>query len=197
MRKLKLEVQVSIDGYTADVNGNTNWMVWNWSDDWKWDHELRQFHTDLTTSSDCILLSRKMAEEGFIHHWEKVAEDPANPQYAFAKPITEMRKMVFTRTLRQSIWKNTELAKGDFVKAINQLKAQKGKDIIVYGGPIFASSLIKAGLIDEFHFFINPTALGCGIPFFNELERQVNLELLSSKRYDCGVVVLTYLLKND
>lgn len=124
---------MSIDGYIAEADGNTSWMVWNWADDWNWDNELRQCHIDLTTSSDCILLSRKMAEEGFVNHWEKVAENPANPQYAFAKPITEMHKVVFTKTLDKSKWKNTELAKGDFVNEINQLKSQKGKDIIVYG----------------------------------------------------------------
>jgi dihydrofolate reductase len=63
----------------------------------------------------------------------------------------------------KSIWKNTELAKGDFVHAINQLKNQKVKDIIVYGGATFVSSLINVGLIDEFHLFVNPTALGNGM----------------------------------
>ena len=42
------------------------------------------------------------------------------------------------------------------------VKSEKGKDIIVYGGPAFASSLIRAGLIDEFHLFVNPAALGKG-----------------------------------
>jgi hypothetical protein len=68
-----------------------------------------------------------MAKQGFVDHWEKVAENPANPQYAFAMPITKMRKVVFSRKLNKSIWKNTELAKGDFVHVINQLKNQKGK----------------------------------------------------------------------
>ena len=54
------------------------------TDDWKWDEELRRYHIDLTTSSDCILLSRKMAEEGFHDHWESVAANAASPQFAFA-----------------------------------------------------------------------------------------------------------------
>lgn len=66
MRKLTLEVQMSVDGYIAEKNGNTDWMVWNWGDEWNWDDELKKYHTDLTKSVDGILLSRKMAEAGFI-----------------------------------------------------------------------------------------------------------------------------------
>jgi dihydrofolate reductase len=195
MRKLKLEMQASVDGFTADADGNTSWMVWNWADDWNWDNELRKYHIELTTSSDCILLSRKMAEEGFHSHWEKMAENPTNPQFAFAKPVTEMRKLVFTKTLNKSEWRNTELAKGDLVNEVAQLKSQKGKDIIVYGGPTFASSLIRAGLIDEFHLFVNPTALGTGRSMFKDLDSKLNLNLVKATSYDCGVVVLKYVLK--
>jgi hypothetical protein len=58
-------MQMSIDGYVANENGNTSWMVWDWVDDWAWDNELGNYHIDLTTSSDCMLLSRKMATQGF------------------------------------------------------------------------------------------------------------------------------------
>jgi hypothetical protein len=61
VRKVKAEVQTSIDGFMASVDGRTDWMVWNWGPDWTWDPALRQCHVDLTTSSDCVLLSRKMA----------------------------------------------------------------------------------------------------------------------------------------
>ena len=91
MKKVKLEIQVSIDGFAADRDGRSNWMRWNWGEEWTWDDALRHYHLDLTTSSDCILLSRKMAEEGFHRHWEQVAENPADPQYEFAKPITDPR----------------------------------------------------------------------------------------------------------
>src|ERR1700743_3752201 len=113
MRKLKLEVQLSIDGFAADLKGNTDWMVWDWKPEWNWDKELQQYHIDLQLSSDTILLGRKMAGGGFFDHWEQVAENPDDPQYAFAKPTTEMKKYVFTKTLTTSKWKNTELIKGD------------------------------------------------------------------------------------
>jgi dihydrofolate reductase len=192
MRNLKLEMQVSLDGFAADTEGTPNWMVWPWADDWQWDDKLRRYHTDLTTSSDCILLSRKMAEEGFHSHWEKVAENPTDPQYSFAKSITEMRKLVVTNTLGESIWKNTRLINGNLRDEIARLKREQGKDILVYGGPTFASSLINAGLIDEFHLFVNPTALGAGRPMFKDISSNLELDLMAATPYDCGVVVLKY-----
>ena len=201
MRKLKLQVQISVDGYIADTNGKTDWLIWNWGPEWTWDDELRKYFIDLKQSIDCVLLSRKMAVEGFIGHWAKVAENPNDPQAAFARKITSARKVVFTKTLDQSTvatngWTNTDIAKGDLIDEINKLKSQDGKDMIAYGGASFLSSLIKARLIDEFHLFVNPTLLGNGMPIFKELDRKLNLALVNTKTYACGVTVLTMYPKN-
>lgn len=74
-----------------------------------WDKALQKYHIDLQLSSDSILLGRKMAMGGFFGHWESVASNPDDPQYAFEKPITEKKKYVFTKTLQKSKWQNTEL----------------------------------------------------------------------------------------
>lgn len=99
---------------------------------------------------------------------------------------------VFTKTLEKSEWDNTVLAKGDLVDEITKLKKQDGKDIIAYGGATFVSALIKHGLIDEFHLFINPTAIGNGMSIFKELDNKQNLMLVKSTSFDCGIVVLNY-----
>src|SRR5688572_27155856 len=127
MRKIVLEVQVSIDGYIAETNGNTDWMLWNWGPDWKWDKELQQHHNDLTESADCILISRQMAEEGFNAHWAKASEVTTDPRYSFAKHITDTPKIVFSKTLDKAVpipggWRNTTIATEDFVAKLNQLK---------------------------------------------------------------------------
>lgn len=192
MRTLKLEMQVSADGFTADVEGGTDWMVWNWAPSWTWDDKLRAYHNALTTSSDCILLSRMMAEEGFHAHWEEVARDPQDPQYAFAQPITQMRKVVFSRTLTESLWPRTELARGPVQEVVQALKREPGKDIIVYGGPTFASSLIDADLIDEMHLFLNPALLGRGRSMSKDVQRPHALRLRDATAFDCGVAVLHY-----
>jgi dihydrofolate reductase len=192
MRKLKLEMQVSADGFAATADGGTDWMVWNWAPQWGWDEKLRDYHNALTTSSDCILLSRMMAEEGFHAHWEEVARNPKDPQYAFARLITQMRKIVFSRTLEQSRWQRTELARGPMPEMVQALKREPGKDILVYGGPTFASALLDAGLIDDLHLILNPAVLGRGRPMFKDLQRQQTLRLQAATAFDCGVAVLHY-----
>lgn len=172
---------MSVDGYVAGQNGELDWMVWDWDD------QLKDYVNKLTEPVDCILLGRKMAD-GFISHWAKVAANPDDPEQSWGKKFTDTPKIVFTKTLEKSEWPNTELAKGDLADEINKLKKEAGKDIIVYGGAGFVTSLVKAGLIDEFHLFVNPTALGNGLTIFNGLEERQDLILTKSTPYDCGIV---------
>jgi len=181
MRKIKLQVQMTVDGYIAGPNGEMDWMVFNW------DNELKKYVTEISESFDCIILGRKLAQ-GFIPHWA------SNPEQEGADKFNSTKKIVFTKTIDKSEWDNTILAKGDLVDEITKLKNQDGKDIIVYGGSTFVSALIKKGLVDEFHLFINPTAIGSGLTIFNELDSRQNLTLIKSISFDCGIVVLNYKL---
>ncbi|MBK7410570.1 MAG: dihydrofolate reductase family protein [Saprospirales bacterium] len=190
MRKLILQVQMTTDGYVAGTNGEMDWMELNWDDD------LSQYVTDLTEPVDCIILGRKLAE-GFIPHWASVAANPANPEFTAGKKFTDTHKVVFSNTLDKSApavlgWNNTVLAKGDLVDEITNLKKQEGKDIIAYGGATFVSALIQEGLIDEFHLFVNPTAIGNGMTIFKEPDSDQNLTFVKSISFDCGIVVLNY-----
>ncbi|WP_315824259.1 dihydrofolate reductase family protein [Paraflavitalea speifideaquila] len=193
MKKLILQIQTSVDGFIADAKDRTDWMVWNWGAEWTWDAALQKHFVDLHDTVDTVLLSRKMAEEGFIGHWARVAANPDGPQYAFAKSITAAPKVVFTKTLNQSVWENTSLAKGSLVSEVTKLKNLPGKNMIVYGGASFVSALIEAGLIDEFHLFVNPIALGSGLSIFKDPGHKLSLQLVNTQSYECGVTVLTYL----
>jgi dihydrofolate reductase len=195
MRKLKLLIQVSVDGYIADENGKTDWMIWNWGSEWIWDDELKKEFIALKSTIDTVLLSRKMAEEGFIQHWANVPADSA--QYAFSKNITAADKIVFTKTLLESTWPNTVLAKGELSQEIRRLKDQPGKDMIVYGGASFVSSLIKENLVDEFYLYVNPIVLGKGLEIFTKIEHRRPLTLISSRSYTCGMAVHQYKLKTE
>src|SRR6187402_1861353 len=125
MRKLKLLTQLSIDGFVSDAQEKTDWMIWNWGPEWSWDQELKSDFNMLHASVDCVLLSRKMAEEGFIAHWTAVAKNP-EPQYEFARRITASHKVVFTKTLSASTWDNASLATGNLVEEVSRLKNQNG-----------------------------------------------------------------------
>jgi dihydrofolate reductase len=186
MRKLKLQVQMSLDGYIAGPNSEMDFMVWNW------DNELKNYVISLTEPVDCIVLGRKLAQ-GFIPYWAQVASNSENPENAAGIKFTETKKVVFTKTLEKSEWDNTVLAKGDIVEEINTLKNQDGNDIIVYGGASLVSSLIKNNLIDEYHLFINPSAIGKGMPIFRELDAKLDLKFVKASSFDCGIVVLNYI----
>jgi dihydrofolate reductase len=184
MRKLKLQAQMTVDGYIAGLNGEMDFLVWNW------DNKLKKYVADLTEPVDCIVLGRKLAQ-GFIPHWT------SHPELEGADKFINTAKVVFTKTLNSTKWDNTVLAKGDLVDEITNLKKQDGRDIIAYGGASFVASLIKHRLIDEFHLFINPTAIGNGMTIFNELDRRQDLTLVKSTSFDCGIVVLNYVPKRD
>jgi len=186
MRKLKLQVQLSLDGFVGRPDGGLDWMTWNWDD------ELKEYVNDLHNLVDTILLGRKMTD-GFVSHWTDIVKNkPDSEEYPFAKQMVDFHKVVFTKTLEESTWENTTLARGDITEEVNKLKKGNGRDIIVYGGAGFVSSLIKNNLIDEYHLFINPTAIGNGLEIFNNLESKLPLKLVRSKAFNCGIVVNQY-----
>jgi len=185
MRKLKLQVQISIDGFVSGPEGEMDWMSWNW------DEKLMNYVNHLTQSMDCILLGRKLAE-GFIPHWLGVANDPANPEHEAGKIFSNTHKYVFSKSLKENNWQNTTLVNGDLVTQVNELKKQSGKDLLAYGGASFVSSLIKHDLVDEYHLFVNPAAIGKGLSIFAAIEKTKSLQLINTLVSDCGIVVMHY-----
>ena len=186
-------MQTSIDGFVADSNDSLHWMIWeDWNADWNWDEDLKRHYIARFDTTDTIVLSTKMAEEGFMNHWENAAKDNNDKRYRYATKINEKQKLIFSRSASNSTWKNSTLVKGDLKNEINNLKKRPGKDMIVYGGITFVSALLKARVIDEFEFYINPTVLGKGLTVFNELQERLSLVLLDSKSFSCGIVVNRY-----
>jgi dihydrofolate reductase len=179
MRKLKLQVQITVNGLVAGPNGEMDWTAF------EWDKELKKYVGVLTEEVDCIVLGRKLAE-GFIPYWT------SHPEQEGAEKFINTNKVVFTKTLEASEWENTILAKGDLVEEINRLKSQNGKDIIAYGGARFVSALIKNGLVDEFFLFVNPSAIGVGMPIFSDLGSTLDFKLIEAVPFECGMAVLRY-----
>jgi dihydrofolate reductase len=194
MGKLMLETQISIDGFIADKNGGTGWMIWNWGPEWNWDEDLQSYHTSLNQSANAIIISSQMAREGFNAHWQQVASDPSDKRYDFANHINNTPKYVISATLTKDIeipggWRNTGILKGDLTTVVDTLKGLTNGHIIVYGGATLVSNLIDADLIDEYHFITNPVALGSGLPVFKGLK---HLKLVGSVAFKCGIIVSRY-----
>lgn len=182
MRKLKLQVQMTVDGFVAGPEGQLDWMTFDM------DPDLLTFINRLTDSSDTILLGRGMTA-GFISAWEGIVAQPTSPEYAFARKMVDMPKVVFSRVVKSVEGQNVRVESGELTAAVSRLKEQEGKDIVVYGGAGFVSALIDKDLIDEYNIFINPTSLGEGLRIFRGRKP---LQLRTSTAYPCGIVVNTY-----
>jgi dihydrofolate reductase len=186
MRKLKLQMQITLDGFVAGPNGENDWVFLPG----KQDPAAFQFIIDMADTCDTILLGRKMTRE-FIDHWEDVVDNqPDSTWRPLAQRMVNHRKIAFSRTETSMSGRNIEVENGDLVTAVQALKNQPGKDILVYGGAGFVSSLVSFNLIDEYYFIVNPVAIGAGLSIFKE--RKI-LSLESSTAYLSGKVLNKYL----
>jgi dihydrofolate reductase len=163
MRKLKVQVQMTLDGFVAGPNGELDWM---WVG--KRDEAILQRVIELADTCDTILLGRKMTRE-FIDHWENVLDNqPASVEQPLAQKMVSMHKIVFSRSQTTIKGRNLELENGELVTAVQALKKKPGKDIMVYGGATFVSALISQNLVDQYYIFRRPVAIGNGLSIFRE-----------------------------
>jgi dihydrofolate reductase len=187
MRKLMLQVQTTVDGYMAGPHGEMDWTTGPWTDD------ISAYIDALTEPVDCIVLGRKLAE-GFIPAW---AAGPEGEEQSSIDWMNSTPKVVISNTLTKSPWENAVVAGGDLPETVNRLKAQQGGDMITYGGSTLASNLIGEGLLDELHLFVNPTAIGTGLPVFPNVGTRPQLRLVSAQPFECGITALHYELRRS
>ena len=75
---------------------------------------------------------------------------------------------------------------------VDRLRAQPGKDIWLMGGGEIIASFLDEHAIDEFVISVAPVFIGEGIPLIARRQRHVSLELLSSERFEDGLVQSRY-----
>lgn len=180
MRKFKLQVQTTVDGYMGGPNGEMDWTTFPWTDD------CTAYSQALHDPVDLVVLGRKLAE-GFIPAWE------AGPEGETQESIDWMNnapKVVVSNTLTASPWENAVVRGGDLAEIIKELKDQSGGDMIAYGGSTLVSNLIAENLLDELHLFVNPAAIGAGLPVFPNLEAHQQLRLVNAQGFECGITAL-------
>ena len=191
MRKLKLQIQMTIDGFVAGPNGEGDWAFIAGKGDPEALQQVVKFNVELASSCDTFLMGRKLATSTFCTHWENVADNqPENPWHPVATLIANYRKIAFSHTETSLPGRNLEVENGDLATVVQLLKNQPGKDILVYGGADFVSSLISLNLIDEYYLIINPVAIGAGLSIFKE--RKI-LQLESSIAFKHGKILNKYL----
>jgi dihydrofolate reductase len=111
---------------------------------------------------------------------------------AYAAPMNEIPKVVFSRTLQRADWARTRIASGELATEIAALKQQDGQEMIAWGGAAFAQSLSRLGLVDEYRLILQPVVLGQGLPLFSGLGEPFQLELVDARVYDSGAALHVY-----
>ena len=111
---------------------------------------------------------------------------------AYAAPMNEIPKVVFSRTLERAGWADSRIARGELADEIATLKREPGKDMLAWGGAAFAQSLSRLGLVDEYRLILQPVALGDGLPLFKDLGAPLRLELIDAQTYPTGATLHIY-----
>lgn len=182
MRKLKLQMHITLDGFSNVEAGGDNF---------KWDNKVIKFCVENLADVDALLLGRKTADE-LIPFWDKVALNKKHPDYALGKRISELPKIVFSKSIKTNRWENATLINGDIKKEIQNLKKSRGKNLLAYGGISFASALIYNDLVDAFYFLKDPFCLGKGLSIFKKSKAILAFKLKKSKPFPCGTIMLSY-----
>ena len=136
-------------------------------------------------TTGALLFGRRTYED-FYAVWPNRKDNP------FTEVLNNTKKYVASTTLKEPLpWSNSTLLKGDAAKAVAELKAQPGKDIVVLGSGALLQSLMLHQLIDEYVLQIHPLVLGSGSRLFND-GPFATLRLVGTTTTTTGVVIATY-----
>lgn len=179
MRKLIAAINMTLDGFCD----HTAMIA---------DEEIHQHYNELLSNAGTLLYGR-ITYQLMESYWPSVVKNPTGnkPMDEFAVLIDNISKIVFSRTLKNVDWKNTQLKKEVIKEEVLELKQQAGKNILV-GSPSLIVALTHLDLIDEYQLGVQPIVLGSGLPLFKNVKDRINLKLLKTKTFGCGAVTLYY-----
>jgi dihydrofolate reductase len=154
-----------------------------------------EHYLDLFRSVDLQIFGRKTYEL-MVPYWPDVAKDPTETKASieFGKAFVALNRIVFSRTLNSVEEKNTNIVRTNLKDEVLKLKQEPGKKILA-GGVSVPAQLIELGLVDEFHFVVQPTIVGEGRRLGEgvNLPEKLNLKLVDSTVLKSGAVALHYL----
>src|SRR6202789_36302 len=155
------------------------------------DEDLHRNAAENISRADALLLGR-VTYEMMEAAWRGPAQAVGRPDWMepFAQTIDAAKKYVVSSTLDRVDW-NAELVRGDLGEAVQQLKREPGKGLLV-GGVKLPLALAEMGLIDEYELLVQPRVAGHGPTLFAGLSKRVDLKLVSRLEFASGVVAMRY-----
>ena len=178
MQPLRYSINVTLDGCCDHREGIA-------------DEDIHRHAMENIAQADALLFGRvtyQMMEEA----WRLATRTVVMPEWTepFARTIDAAKKYVVSSTLEHVDW-NAELVRGDLGKAVQQLKRESGKGLLV-GGVKLPLALAELGLIDEYEFVVQPRIAGHGPTLFAGLSKHVDLKLVSRLEFGSGAVATRY-----
>ncbi len=174
MRKVILQLAVSLDSFIEGPNGEFDWCFTDA------DYGMTAFSKRI----DAIFIGRKSYELAMSMGGSTPPGFPPIKEYVFSNLLDRVEG-------------DRVLIKGDWTEQVRKIKNEPGKDIWLYGGSSLTSSFIEQGLIDEMALAVHPILLGAGKPLFQHITSRIPLQLINSEAYPSGLVMLSYKFQLD
>lgn len=187
MRKIISFMHISLDGFVAGPNGEMDWINVN--------EEIFDHVGKRIKEGDTALYGR-VTYQMMESYWPTAANKPDASKHDIehSKWYSKVHKIVLSKTMKDEGLANVTVINDNLLNRVNELKEQKGSDILLFGSPRATHSLIEKNLIDGYWLFVNPVILGNGIPLFKNIRDRVKLKLLTTRQFECGVTELSYIL---
>jgi dihydrofolate reductase len=180
MGKLSVFNFITLNGFYKGPAGDISWH--------KHDEEGGKMSEDNLQSNNILLFGR-VTYEMMAGFWPSPMAHETFP--AVAEGMNNAEKIVFSKTMEKAGWKNTKLIKSNIVNEIKKMKTA-GKDMTILGSGSIVSLFAEHGLIDNYQFMLDPTAIGNGTPIFKGISEQLNLKLTDTKIFKSGSILLSY-----
>lgn len=182
MRRLRVFNNVSVDGYFCDAEGDMSWAH-------RQDAEWGAFTSENASGGGTLLFGR-ITYELMASYWPTPEAREALP--VVAERMNGLPKVVFSSTLAEPSWQNTDVVRGDIEAVVERLKREPGPDMVVMGSGTIVAQLTDARLIDEYQIVVVPIVLGRGRTMFDGVTERAALGLTDSRVFENGNVVLWY-----
>ena len=190
MRKLIVTTFLTLDGVMQAPGGpeeddSGGFAHGGWSVNY-WDDLMGEAKTEEMSGPFDLLLGRRTYEI-FAGYW------PNAPEEAGGKPLNDATKYVCSRSRPSLDWTPALLMEGDAAEGVAALKEEDdGPELQVHGSGNLAQTLIRHGLVDEYHLWVFPLVLGQGKRLFADGTIPASLRLVDSKISTTGVFMGTY-----
>ena len=190
MGKIVLFMHSSLDGFAAGAKREMNWI--------HVDQEIFDYVEERIAKTNTALYGRatfQMMES----YWPTAADQPGASKHdkVHAAWYKTAHKVVLSNTLNEATFTNTTVIGDDYATALRKLKQEKTGEILLFGSPTAAHTLLAEDLIDECWLFVNPVLLGDGVPAFKGIKERQPLKLVKAHVFSSGVVCLHHELQRE